>query len=119
MEAGDEGEAAGEASLPMLGGTALNLSARPYEELLVDVSGCTGTLIPHNSEGVARYVLTARHCLDGGVTPNSRVVRRGTDEQLLGRGKAIDMHPDRALLRRWRRRWRTHLLRHFHDDSDG
>jgi hypothetical protein len=47
-------------------GSPLDRVERPYEKLMMYVSGCGGLLLG-NSTGSAKYVLTARHCTDNGL----------------------------------------------------
>jgi hypothetical protein len=86
-------EQTGAVAQAIRGGDSLNPTARPYEELIVGVSGCSGALVPH-SDLVARYAITARHCVDGGVVPTNVRIGRGSDNTFLSRGKAIHFHPD-------------------------
>jgi hypothetical protein len=80
----------------IVNGDALNTVARPYEEATITyhfnedlTGGCSGTLLGNG--GFSRYVLTVRHCLDGGVAPSS--VRVGRNSQIIARGSAFHFHP--------------------------
>ncbi|HET9958344.1 MAG TPA: trypsin-like serine protease [Polyangiaceae bacterium] len=69
-------------------GSPLDPAARPYENLMVYVSGCGGLLLG-NSSGTASYVLTARHCTDDGLP----AIRRPDGSIPGGGAKRVIQHP--------------------------